>query len=184
MTKIKFKNFTLISKEEKELVLKWRNSDRIRSKISSDNSIIPLDDHLKFIEKLKDRKDRKYYLFYVDERPVGVNILLDIDEKGLSHDGASYIGDENYLGYGLLLLYLQLRGIENATEEIISECYVLKNNPRVYKMHKKVFGAKDLREEEDRWYIYWDKEGWDSVKDNLKATIYDPLNIEEVIWEG
>ena len=183
MTKIKFKNFTLISKEEKELVLKWRNSDRVRTKMVNQD-IIPLESHLRFVDSLKNRSDCKYWLFMIDDIPVGVYDLVDIRPDGSGGVSGSYIGDEEYLGYGLLLIYIQLLGMEYCDKDYRCESFVMKNNPRTYKMQKKIFGAKDLREEEDRWYIYWDKEGWDSVKDNLKATIYDPLNIEEVIWEG
>jgi len=187
LTIIRFKNFVYMTEEEKHLVLKWRNSDRVRTKMVN-KDIIPLESHLRFVESLKTRTDCKYWLFYIDDNPVGVYDIVDINPDGTGGVPGSYIGEDDYLGYGLLLVYLTLKiKMEYLFEKgifINDSYYVMKNNPRTYKMHKQIFGAKDLREEGDRWYLYNDKEGWDSVKDNLKATIYDPLNIEEVIWEG
>ena len=51
-------------------------------------------------------------------------------------------------------------------------------------MHKNIFGAKDLCEEDDRWYIYWNKEDYDKIRGELAEMIYTPLNIEKVVWEG
>ena len=190
MAIVKFKNFINLTEEEKLLVLEWHNSDRVRLKMTNQD-IIPLENHLRFIESLKTRTNCKYWLFMIDDVPVGVYDIVDIKPDGTGGVGGSYIGDVSYLGYGLLLVYLTIvksfdSNSLNSKEEIVKEncTYVMKNNPRTYKMHKKVFGAKDFCEDDEKWYIYWDKEGWDSVKDNLKETIYDPLNITEVIWEG
>lgn len=189
MTIVKFKNFINLTEEEKLLVLEWRNSDRVRLKMANQD-IISLESHLSFIESLKTRTDCKYWLFMIDDVPVGVFDIVDIGPDGKGGVTGSYIGNDDYLGYGLLLVYLSLAipfeknlfSDEVPTKE--NSVYVMKNNPRTYKMHKKVFGAKDLFEDDEKWYIYWDKESWGSVKDNLKETIYDPLNITEVIWEG
>jgi len=189
LTIVKFKNFINLTEEEKLLVLEWRNSDRVRLKMTNQN-IIPLENHLKFIESLKTRTDCKYWLFMIDDVPIGVYDIVDIKPNGSGGIGGSYIGNNNYLGYGLLLVYLTLVQSFNVNDlslkkEITKEdcIYVMKNNLRTYKMHKNIFGAKDFSEEDDRWYVYWDKDGWDRVKNNLKETIYDPLNIKEVIWE-
>ena len=131
MTVIKFKNFINLTEEEKLLVLEWRNSDRVRLKMLN-QEIIPLENHLNFIESLKTRTDCKYWLFMLDDIPVGVYDIININPDGTGGVSGSYIGDDNYLGYGLLLVYLTIE------KEITKEncIYVMKNNPRTYKMQK------------------------------------------------
>ena len=188
MTRIRFKNFINLTDDEKLLVLEWRNSDRVRSKMAN-TEIIPKENHLKFIESLKTRNDCKYWLFMIDDVPVGVYDIVKINSNGIG-EGGSYIGNVNYLGYGLLLCYLlTLRQSEtigfpkNRHEAKEFSFYVMKNNPRTYKMHTQVFGAKLLEEDDEKWVLYLDEEGWQDKKDYLKETLYDPLNIKEVVWE-
>lgn len=187
MTIVRFKNFINLTDDEKRLVLEWRNSDRVRLNMLN-KDIIPLENHLRFIDSLKNRNDCKYWLFMIDEIPIGVFDLVDIKPDGSGGVGGSYIGDINYNGYGLLLNYLLFdycfennKGQKKYTKE---DCfYVMKNNPRTYKMHKNIFGAKDFAEDDEKWYLYIDYDSWVEIKDNLKKTLCDPLEIEKVIWE-
>jgi len=78
MSELLFKNFTKTTLEEQKLIWSWRNSDRIRLKMRH-QEIIPLENHLKFIEGLRKRTDCLYYLFYADGRPVGVQDYLQIE---------------------------------------------------------------------------------------------------------
>ena len=181
MTVIKFKNFIKLSQKEKEMVLEWRNSDRIRLKMSN-QEIISLGDHLRYIDNLKNRTDCVYYLICVDEVPIGVIDSVYIKEEDIRMAG-SYIGNTDYLGYGLLLCYLDIKKHFEDYPESIKYANVLKSNKRVYRMHKEIFKAKDLSEDEIEWRIYWDASIWAEIKDTLKETIYDSFNVEKVIYE-
>jgi UDP-4-amino-4,6-dideoxy-N-acetyl-beta-L-altrosamine N-acetyltransferase len=55
------KNFTELTHEEKLLVLNWRNNSNIRQYMHN-QEIISLENHLKFIEKLKTDKTKEYFL--------------------------------------------------------------------------------------------------------------------------
>ena len=184
LTVIKFKNFINLTQEEKELVLSWRNSDRVRLKMEH-KEIISLEEHLKFIDSLKERKDCKYWLFMIDNVPVGVYDIVHLNSDGTGGVGGSYIGNEDYQGYGLLLVYLTLdmAKLTNDPPKKEDAVYVMKNNKRTYLMHKNIFRAKDLCEDDEKWYIYWTKDGWDEIRQSIKEIVYDPLNIENVIWQ-
>lgn len=56
-----FKNFVMLSDEEVKNVWQWRNDESIR-KWMYNSDIIPWDNHLKFIESLKNREDKYYWL--------------------------------------------------------------------------------------------------------------------------
>ena len=84
-----FINFVDISKEQKEMILSWRNSEKVRNMMVNTNPI-SLEEHLKFIEGLKERTDC-YYWIVVD--PIGVDIgVLDVIH-------VDYDKDEGEIGY-------------------------------------------------------------------------------------
>lgn len=69
----KFKNFVCLTLEEKQMILKWRNHEKVRNMMVH-KEIIPLDNHLNFIESLKQRNDC-YYWLVTDPRDIHVGIL-------------------------------------------------------------------------------------------------------------
>ncbi len=181
MISITCKNFIHISLDEKEKILNWRNSDRVRLKMNNQD-IIPLENHLKYIDSLKNRKDCVYYLFYIDENPVGVFYLTDIDESKKSCMVGSYMGDmDRGGGFGIFLFYynLYLAFEKYDMQEVFAN--VLKNNPRVYKIHKKFFNAIDKYENEKEWYILWNKNSWKKIKMDIPKQFRDLQNIS-VRW--
>ncbi|WP_286426772.1 UDP-4-amino-4,6-dideoxy-N-acetyl-beta-L-altrosamine N-acetyltransferase [Myroides marinus] len=83
-----FVNFTELTSVEKEIVLIWRNDISIR-KWMYNSSEIKLEDHIRFIDSLGERKDRLYYLVKRNDVSIGVFSLLD------------YTGKEGEWGYYL-----------------------------------------------------------------------------------
>jgi UDP-4-amino-4,6-dideoxy-N-acetyl-beta-L-altrosamine N-acetyltransferase len=75
-----FSSFTDLDSEETELVWKWRNNEVIRKWMYS-SEIIPFENHLKFIEKLKVVKNKLYYLVKRDQIPIGVFSIIDIKDQ-------------------------------------------------------------------------------------------------------
>ena len=179
MSELLFKNFTKTTLEERKLILSWRNSDRIRLKMVN-REIIPLENHLKFIEGLKDRTDCVYWLIYIDETPVGAAYDTDINLSDNTRSGGMYIGDEEYTGYGIPILYY---GYQNYFENIgIKENVfdVLKTNKRIYQMHKKIFHARDKYETDKEWFLYHDMETYREMKADLEPKMKSFYNIDLV----
>lgn len=112
----KFINFVDLTFEQKKMVLSWRNHDKVRSMMVNKDLII-LDDHLKFIESLKDRND-SYYWLVKDPSGVEVGVLdlihVDYDKnegeigfylnQNLLGAGVEFIIECNYFVYGILQL--------------------------------------------------------------------------------
>lgn len=72
------KNFVTLSSDESEFVRNCRNHDEIRKWMYSD-SIIPLWDHINFINSLKENNKNYYWLVKMEEEYIGVISLNRID---------------------------------------------------------------------------------------------------------
>lgn len=76
---IELKNFTSLNKSEFYLVLAWRNDPNIAH--FTKNQRISLNEHLAFFDKLKILNDKKYFLVFDKDEPIGVISFIDICEE-------------------------------------------------------------------------------------------------------
>lgn len=74
---IQLLNFTTLNRRQKELVLTWRNHPDIR-KWMMEESVISLEDHLRFIDLLPSKTDRCYFLVQQESAYIGVINLTSI----------------------------------------------------------------------------------------------------------
>lgn len=82
-----YKNFVALPNDEIQLVWTWRNDARIREWMTNHEEI-PYENHLNFIESLKGRIDKFYWLVYKGNTPIAVLDIIDIDyEKGETEPG-------------------------------------------------------------------------------------------------
>lgn len=93
--KYTFRNFTDLSYDEALLVQEWRNDESIR-KWMYNTDIIELNQHLGFLESLKNNSSKKYFLVYRDLTPVGVFNLIDYD--GVRGEWGYYIAPQLHSG--------------------------------------------------------------------------------------
>ena len=100
MKEIKFKNILKVNNEIKEKVRQWRNKEEIRKYMLSQH-IITKEEHLNWIESLKNRNDWKFWVVFVDEIPMGSVYLQNIDFKNLTSEWGFYIGEDDFKGKGL-----------------------------------------------------------------------------------
>jgi UDP-4-amino-4,6-dideoxy-N-acetyl-beta-L-altrosamine N-acetyltransferase len=75
-----YKNFVLLTEEEKEIVWLWRNHYEVR-KWMYNPEIISLENHLNFINFLERQTDRYYWVAYKNNQPYGVVNIIDVDDK-------------------------------------------------------------------------------------------------------
>ena len=71
MENIQLLNFIDLELEEKEMILKWRNHPDIRKWMYNQDEI-KLEEHLNFIDSLKLRKDKLYFLVKKEDEFIGV----------------------------------------------------------------------------------------------------------------
>lgn len=84
-----FINFVCLTDEEKQMVLDWRNHERVRCMMLN-KDVISLENHLAFIESLNTRDDCFYWLV---KDPTGCNVgVLDVIH-------VDYEKDQGEIGY-------------------------------------------------------------------------------------
>lgn len=114
----KFKNFICLSDDEKKLVLEWRNSPDIRRWMYN-RSIITIDDHLAFIEGLKTKSDRYYWLVFNEkDKPIGVFNIINVDVDNNKAETGSYAKPNSILesfnfSKAYFSLYFDILGFDN-----------------------------------------------------------------------
>ena len=72
-------NFTSLSGEQKLMVLKWRNDERI-SKFMKNKSV-GKEEHFAFLERLKSIQDKIYFLVKDESEFIGVVSFVDITKE-------------------------------------------------------------------------------------------------------
>lgn len=77
--RVRLLDFTTLDKERLTMVLAWRNHSDIRRWMLSDDEI-SLENHLHFVESLKNRADKRYFLVQQEDAYIGVIDFTDITQ--------------------------------------------------------------------------------------------------------
>lgn len=126
-----------LEESDLEQVLAWRNSERIRKSMFSDE-IISLADHLAWYERIKQSKHDIYQIFELCAKPVGLVCFTEISQHRRCSWGF-YLGYEGLpKGTGSAMGYLALDSLfrETSIRKVTGE--VLKNNAVSTAFHRKL----------------------------------------------
>ena len=139
---IKLINFINLDPIEKEIVLKWRNHHKIKS-VMHNTSDISLQEHLNFIDSLKVKTDKKYFLVKEDNTNIGV-----IDFINIKNNEAELGIYTNPLlrGYGNILLNEICNYAFKTLKVKILKAEVYSINTAAIKLYKK-FKFEELKKE-------------------------------------
>ncbi len=136
--KINFKNIITESEEIKNLAFDWRNKYFVRCNMLKQAEITDAE-HQNWLENLKTDDSEKYWVVYLDKKPIGAATLNLIDRKNKTAELEFYIGEQRYLGYGwekkILDDFLKLIFSDEGLEKIISR--VLVTNTGAYSIYMK-----------------------------------------------
>lgn len=101
----RFVNFSQLNNMDVNRIRVWRNDISIR-KFMYNSNIISEEEHLNFIQSLATRKDKAYWLVYLNDCPLGVVGIVDINyEKKCGEIGYYLLPDEQESGKGLDFLF-------------------------------------------------------------------------------
>lgn len=139
---IRLINFIDLNLEEKKMILEWRNQPEIKAFMYNQDEIT-LEEHLNFIETLKTKEEKLYFLVKKENEYIGVIDFTQIIKKESLHMGI--YGNPNKKGNGKILLNEIIKYSFSILEvkKIFSE--VFKENNKAYELYKK-FGFKDISE--------------------------------------
>ncbi|PIF03811.1 MAG: UDP-4-amino-4,6-dideoxy-N-acetyl-beta-L-altrosamine N-acetyltransferase [Arcobacter sp.] len=139
---IELVNFIDLTSDEKNMILKWRNNLEIR-KYMYNQKEIGLDEHLAFIENLKNSKDKLYFLVKDNKTYIGVIDFTQIITNESLHMGVYANPDLKGNGKKLLKSVIGYSFNILNVKKIYSE--VLKDNLRAFNLYVK-FGFKVVSE--------------------------------------
>ena len=135
MQNIKLLNFIDLKLEEKEMILKWRNHPEIRKWMYNQDEI-KLEEHLTFIESLKSRKDKLYFLVKKEDEFIGVIDFLDLDKKEIFY-GIYSNPNSKIMGVGRILNEISIDFAFNSLKAHKLKLEVFEDNIQVRNLYKK-----------------------------------------------
>ena len=135
MKNIQLLNFIDLKLEEKEMILKWRNHPEIRKWMYNQDEI-KLEEHLTFIESLKSRKDKLYFLVKKEDEFIGVIDFLDLDKKEIFY-GIYSNPNSKIMGVGRILNEISIDFAFNSLKAHKLKLEVFEDNIQVRNLHKK-----------------------------------------------
>ncbi|AKA70305.1 GNAT family N-acetyltransferase [Clostridium scatologenes] len=141
--RITFFNILDLDDEYRINLRNWRNQDFVRSKMFND-SIISYDEHMKFLEILKKRNDKKFFVCFCDNKPLAV-LCYDIFDDSIEF--GYYLVNKEYInsGFGAVLEYALLNHGFYKLNIYKMFCRTLDTNKKVIELHKK-FGFQSFYE--------------------------------------
>ena len=88
-----FVNYRLrpLMADDLRLVLRWRNSDRVRKNMITQHKI-SVAEHLAWFERIRRDDSQKYYVFEFRKRPCGLISIKNMDKKRMAGSWGFYIG--------------------------------------------------------------------------------------------
>ncbi|WP_010097563.1 UDP-4-amino-4,6-dideoxy-N-acetyl-beta-L-altrosamine N-acetyltransferase [Ornithinibacillus scapharcae] len=134
------KDYALRSMKEDDLslILQWRNSEKIREVMYS-NEEISWEEHYNWFQNMKERSDYKVYIFTFKEKPVGIVNFRHINFDHRRCEWGLYIGEEKTpKGTGIVM---GVYAIEKAFHEMKMHkicSHVLVNNTASCRYHEKM----------------------------------------------
>ena len=139
MNNITLINFVDLTIEEKKMVLSWRNHPDIKRWMYTDSDI-SLENHLNFIDSLKDRKDKLYFLVKKDDEYIGVINFTDIKAESLEM-GIYSKPSAKGLGSILLETIIEYAFDTLKVKRIFAELF--SENSKAYNLYKK-YGFNEI----------------------------------------
>ncbi len=136
-------DYTIRPIEERDLrlLLEWRNSERIHSKMLTDHKIT-WEEHCAWFQHIKSERIKRNFIFEYKEKPIGYLGYTEFDMAEKRCSPGAYLGTDNVpMDAGLMLFYTV---IEYAFEKLGMESLetsVFNNNKKVIKMDK-LFGYR------------------------------------------
>jgi len=127
--------FSPLTSNELELVLKWRNQPHICQNMHNQDEITWAQ-HNKWFDALEKDDSRRFFIFYQNDRPIGVLNFSERQSVPYTLEWGCYIGEDDvWPGSGLLLEIAALQYALEIKEAEVLYAEVLSFNKSVIKLH-------------------------------------------------
>ncbi len=131
-------NLREVLETDREMLRRWRNLPEISRYMYTDHEIGPEEHALWFTEAMSD-PSRRYWIILLDEQPVGLVNIYNIDRDNARAKWAFYLADPSVRGRGVgsYVEFTMLQYVFNDLGLHKLACEVLATNPDVVAMHQK-----------------------------------------------
>ena len=163
--KIVFKNFIFLNDIEKKDILELRNKEYVRENMINSEPI-SLENHILFIESLKENKNKTYFAIFFDNQLIGSLNIIKNEELIW---GLYFKEDANPI-IKSCVTYLFLDFIFKKFNEDINSFVKIKNIQALN--FNKNFGFETFKEDENYYYLKLSKELW---KEKKNSNIIKPV---------
>jgi len=150
MSQLVLKNFTTLSNDEKEMVLQWRNHPSIRRWMYQKKPIAK-EEHFNYIDSLKSRDDRCYFLVEKDKAPIGVIDFTALDkEKKSAEIGLYGVPSKQGVGKYLMDAILEYGFRQMHLKRLFANVY--KENEKAIRLYQK-YGFREINRDDELIYM-------------------------------
>ena len=145
-------NFTSLNDEQKLMVLKWRNDERIAKFMK--NKSVGKEEHFTFLERLKSIQDKIYFLVKDESKFIGVISFVDITKQSCEF-GVYKNPELKGVGKKLLDLIKRLRFFTLKVGSLKAKAY--NNNEKALALYEN-FGFRIYAKDDEFSYLELKKE--------------------------
>ena len=171
-------------------VLDWRNQEYVRNNMI-DSSVIPLENHKRYIEKLKNSDTQEVYIAFLADAPLAVMTFVITDDFV---ESGSYLVNEEDLGkgYGVITGYARFEYIFNNFPNRKMRTIILEHNKKNISLQKN-FGClyegmttvtKSDGTQENAFIYTMTKEQWEAKKEKIQRLISRLIPIDNIDLSG
>lgn len=148
---------------DRDIIIEWRNKDRIRKNMFN-TDIINYTDHCNWVQSTISDQSKIYLIAYDkrNDKPIGLAHVSNINRYLSNCEWAFYLGEDSYLGRGhaIEMEFLILKLVFEELKLHRLSCVVLDFNQPVISFHKK-FGF--IEEGKFRQYLFRDGRWVDAI---------------------
>ncbi|WP_061212748.1 UDP-4-amino-4,6-dideoxy-N-acetyl-beta-L-altrosamine N-acetyltransferase [Syntrophomonas wolfei] len=169
----------ILQTEDLDMVLKWRNSNRVRLNMLSTH-VITEEEHRSWFFNL-DHNTCRYLVFEYRQRPVGLVNFTEIDQNDNRCSWGFYLGESDVPpGTGLLMGYLSMEYVFSVLNIRKLCSQVLSNNKKSINYHHKLGFKEEGRLLQHHLHngVYVDVIVLALFKDNWEGRRDDPLFLQ------
>jgi len=129
-------SFRSVTSDDCDIWLRWRNLDQVRL-MSFNSDIISYKDHVVWFKKMLTDDTKQYFIFTIDQKPVGIVGFFRFDRENKSAYWSFYLGDvEVPRGTGTEMCKLGLLLAKDYLKIKILNSEVLEDNVKSIKIHE------------------------------------------------
>lgn len=167
-------------------LLIWRNQEFVRKNMI-DDSIISMEKHEKYLEKLRTTDKQKVFIAFFDDEPVAV-MTFQFNEGNI--ESGSYVIHEDDLskGFGVITGYARFEYIFNKLPNGRMQTIILEHNKKNINLQRNfgcvLAGTETIVKSdgtEEKAYVYtMTKEQWEKQRDKIHRLISRIVPVESI----